>query len=403
MRSRAARIASALIALIAIAAAAAFLYNSEKQINASTVALRSFDVHAREATDALADVRAGQQAYVAAGQGVAFWMPKVASTTDTVTTAVRALRQAAAGVEARTALDGAATTIAEFADIDKRARDYLKAGQPLMAGDVIFTEGAESAASASRQVESARVAEHQEFDQRTAQARKLEAAALGGAAGLAAIALLLLAAAPVETRDVFVRVGSEREPEAQPAARAPQPVHAPQPPQALQAPRSTSAGPLMKAAADLATDVGRVRDFDDLSGLLGRAAELMDASGVVVWIGSTSGADLRPVLAHGYAPQIVARMPAVPKSGDNAAAAAYRTGSLQLVLSRPGGTNGAIVAPILTADGCIGALSAEIRSGGETSETAQALAAIFAAQLANVIATAPAAEAPAAESKTASA
>jgi GAF domain-containing protein len=48
------------------------------------------------------------------------------------------------------------------------------------------------------------------------------------------------------------------------------------------------------------------------------------------------------------------------------------------------------VAPILTADGCIGALSAEIRSGGETSQSVQALASIFAAQLAGVLATAPA-------------
>ena len=49
------------------------------------------------------------------------------------------------------------------------------------------------------------------------------------------------------------------------------------------------------------------------------------------------------------------------------------------------------MAPILTADGRIGALSAEIRSGGETSESVQALASIFAAQLAGVLAAAPAA------------
>ena len=156
----------------------------------------------------------------------------------------------------------------------------------------------------------------------------------------------------------------------------------------------------MKAAADLTTDVGRARDFQDLERLIGRVASMMDASGVVLWVGNTGGADLRAVLAHGYTPQMLARMPSVPRSGDNAAAAAYRTGSLQIVLSRPGGANGAVVAPILTADGCVGALSAEIRHGGETSETVQALATIFAAQLANVIS--PTADA-APESKTASA
>jgi hypothetical protein len=115
----------------------------------------------------------------------------------------------------------------------------------------------------------------------------------------------------------------------------------------------------------------------------------MDAGGVVVWLGGAGGGDLRPALAHGYSAQVIARMPAVPRSDDNAAAAAYRTGSLQIVMSRPGGMPGAIVAPILTADGCVGALSAEIKSGGEGSEAVQAVAAIVAAHLAGVLAMAP--------------
>ena len=115
----------------------------------------------------------------------------------------------------------------------------------------------------------------------------------------------------------------------------------------------------------------------------------MDASGVIVWMGSANGADLRPVLSHGYNAQTLAHLPAVPRSADNAAAAAYRAGTLQIVLSRPGGSSGAVVAPILSADGCVGALSAEIRSGGEGFESVQALASIIAAHLANVLSSAP--------------
>ena len=76
----------------------------------------------------------------------------------------------------------------------------------------------------------------------------------------------------------------------------------------------------------------------------------------------------------------------MPRSANNAAAAAYRSGTLQIVLARPGGSTGAVVAPIISVDGCIGALSAEIRGGAEMSEGVQALASIFAAQLANVVA-----------------
>ena len=75
-------------------------------------------------------------------------------------------------------------------------------------------------------------------------------------------------------------------------------------------------------------------------------------------------------------------------SADNAAAA-FRTGQLQLVLARPGSSNGAVVAPLLSSEGCIGAFSAEIRGGGETSDSVQAMAAIFAAQLAAVLHAAP--------------
>src|SRR5262249_32621486 len=108
-------------------------------------------------------------------------------------------------------------------------------------------------------------------------------------------------------------------------------------------------------------------------------------------LGSAAGADLRAVLAHGYSPQALARMPSVPRSADNAAASAYRSGAFQIVMSRPGNvTPGAIVAPILSAEGWGGGLSAEIKGGGEGSEAVQAVAAIVAAQLAGVLAVAPA-------------
>jgi hypothetical protein len=104
---------------------------------------------------------------------------------------------------------------------------------------------------------------------------------------------------------------------------------------------------------------------------------------------------LRPVLAHGYSPHMLARMPDVPRSADNAAAVAYRTSALQIVLSRPGASSGAVVAPLLSPEGCIGALTAEINDRGETSDAVQALAEIFAAQLASLLASsaAPAANA----------
>ena len=401
MRSRAVRLTFGAVAWIALGAAAFFLIQSERQIAQMQTAVRAFDVHAREATDALSDLRAAQQAYVAAGQGVAFWMPKVAATVDTVATTVAALGRSATSVDARSALDNASLTVAEFIVVDNRARDYIKNEQQLMAADVVFTEGGETAVTAARHVEIGRIAEHQAADASEAALRQQEALALTAPAALAAVVIaLLLAGRPLQARppaavasgsggfladaaqstDPPVSDSDELVLRASPA-QARQLVPAPS---SALSPRPARA---LSAAAEPCTDFGRVGNIDQVHALLARAADLMDASGLVVWLGDAVGGDMRPVLTHGYGPQAIARMPAVSRSANNAAAAAYRAGQFQIVLARPGSSSGAIVAPLLSSVGCIGALCAEIRSGGETSDSVQALAAIFAAQLAGVFAT----------------
>src|SRR6185295_5061286 len=133
-------------------------------------------------------------------------------------------------------------------------------------------------------------------------------------------------------------------------------------------------------------------------------AEAMDASGLIVWLADQTS-HLRPVLAHGYTSEALAHMPLVPRSADNAAAAAYRTAAMQIVLARPGTSTGAVVAPLLAPSGCVGALTAEMKGGSETSDSAQALATIVAAQLATVLASsatgATAADEPTSASRTA--
>ncbi len=359
--------------MIAIGTAAFLLIRSEEEIGVLVSSVRAFDQYAREATDAFADARVAQQAYVAAGQGAGFWMNKVSATTEAATAALASLHQSAAAGP-RTALDAATATIGEFVNVDKRAREYLKLGQALMAADVIFTEGSDAAATAGRQVEDARLAEHQAFDRQMAAIRKRQVLTLGSAAAVAAIIVLLLIPVP---RSADVEDMADTGLSIAPAPRA-----------APAAPFAPTA--MFRAAADLATDFGRVRDLDELTKILGRVGDAMGASGLMVWMGSSAGAELRPVLFHGYSPEMIARIPPVPRSADNAAAAAYRSGKLQIVASRPGASSGAVVAPILSADGCIGALSAEIRGGGESSEGIQALASIFAAHLAGVLSSAPA-------------
>ena len=91
--------------------------------------LRAFDRDAREASETLTEARVAQLGYVAAGQGEAFWISKVTASTEAVNAALAALHQAATPV-ARTAIEEATATAAEFGSIDRRVREYLTSGQP---------------------------------------------------------------------------------------------------------------------------------------------------------------------------------------------------------------------------------------------------------------------------------
>ena len=395
--SRAARLTLSATAWIALGAAAFFVVTTEQKVADRRSALRTFDRQAREAAVALADARAGQQAYVAAGQSSGYWIPKVATIVQEAGTTVDTLRGTAVSAAASQALIDAASAVTEFGNVDKRVREYLKADESLMASDVVFSEGTVAASRAAVQVEAARLAERQAFDADEATLRRLEAYAIGGAAGLSGLILAILGFARGSKATSAAPVRAETE---APATRDELPLREPAgslgrittqpPPPRPPAPVPASPAPApsvlaLKAAADLCTEFGRIHDLAELKALLGRAARLMDANGLVVWLGSAAGVDLQPVLAHGYSDQVLSLMRPVPRSADNAAAAAYRSGAMQTVTSRPGSTLGAIVAPLLSADGCIGALTAEVKDGSEKSEQVQALASIFAAQLAGIL------------------
>lgn len=378
MRSRAAKLTLSALLIAALAAAAFFVVQTEQQILGRRAAALRFDERVRAIDRALDNVRAGQQAYVAAGQNADFWIPKVATLSGEAAQAIDDLRAVAESADARTSLMEAAATITDVAQVDRRAVGYIKSGQELMAADVVYSDGSQTVALAANQVDAARALEQQGLDAAERDNRRQQAYVVG-AAGLVSVGTLLLFA--VAPRKVVETVREAR-------------VEAPPPPAAddeewairIQNDVPRHSAPTMIAAANICTELGCVNEQADLVKLLGRAAELMDASGIVIWMGNPAGGDLRPALAYGYPPQTVARMPAVPRNAGNAAAAAYRTGALQIVLTRPGTSSGALVAPLLTPDGCIGALSAEIKGRGETSDTTQALVVLFAAQLSSVLA-----------------
>ncbi|HEY6211126.1 MAG TPA: hypothetical protein VIW45_02525, partial [Vicinamibacterales bacterium] len=196
MRSRTARLFVVIVIAIAFVAVAALLAPSERQLQTIAASASAFDVHAREACDALADVRAAEQAYLVPGQGLPFWMHKVATTVDVAKNVTASLRQSARDATALSALMEADATLTEFEAVDRRAREYMNAGQQLMASDVIFTEGAKAAIAASHQIEAARVAEREATDAASADIRRREAYVAAGAAVFTLLVTLLLVPVP---------------------------------------------------------------------------------------------------------------------------------------------------------------------------------------------------------------
>jgi hypothetical protein len=385
MRSRAARISSSLLAILALAGIAAYVAQTERRLSERHATLREVDALAYESTQKLTDIRTAQQAYVAIGQSTTFWVPKVAELLPEISAGIDRLRTRASTEPARRALLDASASLTELGNIDKRARDYLAAEQPLMAADVLFSEARETAAEISGLIEAARLTDRQSLDADQGFARRREATAAASAGGLVAVILLWLGlAAPraaTQTDDAALPVGVV-EPESSISLR----LNPSEPVRTVAAEAASPDEPeALLAAARVCTEFGCVQNAADLKRVLARAAGVLDASGLVVWLGSVKGADLRPVIAHGYSDQILGLMRAVPRHADNAAAAAYRSGALQVVPAKPGTSLGAVVAPIVTAEGCIGALTAEIKDNAEVSATVHAVATIFASQLSGVL------------------
>ena len=350
----------------------------------------------------LGDLRAAQQAYVAAGQDRLYWTVTVKSHLDTVRSGLDNLRRLAITPASIEALDSADGAVTDLERMDGRAREHVDLEQPLMASDLIFTDGLELTARASTNVELARATERTTRNETIRATRSSQATMVATAAAVSVLAVLLLipmtraedrapfasidaetvltgeSGLPVEDRKMFDSLDLDA---VDPAPTAPDTAAAP----AADRPEPV---PNLRVAADLCTDLCKVTDTNELPELLARTAALMNATGIIVWVRDSSGHALRPAIGHGYSTRALARLGSIPEDGNNATAAAYRSARMQVV-ERDDTTSGALAAPLLAANNCVGVLSTELRAGWESSEAVQATAAIMAAQLATLLSADP--------------
>jgi hypothetical protein len=267
-----------------------------------------------------------------------------------------------------------------LAEVEGSARENVRAGLNLMAADLIFSETHMVRGVLRRQFRTLRAAE-------TAAAATARTSDLRTIAAVSGLTALLFAWALVR-----VTRGS---------SSSSTPVHesvAPPPPAAANrsvfeldlkpAPLDLTTAPLdLPAVANLCTAIGRMKSREDLERLLERTGTLLDAPGVVVWM--AAGEELFPAAAFGYDLGQLGRLGPIAKGAVNATAAAWRTGQLQTV---PGEarSRGAVVAPMLGTERCIGVLAVEVNPERALDKTTQAAVSLVAAQLSATVAPWPA-------------
>jgi transcriptional regulator with XRE-family HTH domain len=144
--------------------------------------------------------------------------------------------------------------------------------------------------------------------------------------------------------------------------------------------------PDLLAVAHLCTELSRADNKSEVAALLPEAARVLDAVGLVIWVWDSQVEELRPALAHGYPDTMLARLPTVKSDADNATAAAFRS-ARTCVVDGSDRVSGALVAPLVTPEGCVGVLAIEVQNGSEQTGSVRAVLTIVAAQVARWIQT----------------
>ena len=383
MKSKAARAALLCLFVGASGVAAYVLWTGESLARRDADGARQFANATVVVEHNVMELRAAQQAYVAAGQGE-YWIGKAAETSNQVRAGIDSLRSQAASAEAQSSIDNAASALADFERMDRRARDYARHGHRLLASDLIFADGLESTGAMVASLNRARTAEVQARDAAVRATRRTEAIALA-LAGLVSFAVVLLLVRrpqaagtitePVEEADRSPLATFDLRPTFPPTAGAAAETASP--------PAATPALDI-DAIASLCTDLAQVADTRALPTILGRAATVLDAPGIVLWIADPDGRELSPIVTHGYSEKMVTRLGTILKDAENVTASAFRTSLMQTV-DADAVSNGAIAAPLVTPAGCVGVMAAEVRHEGEKDSGKLAAATIVAAQLATLV------------------
>jgi hypothetical protein len=433
MSNRWLRFGIALLAIGAAAAAGYRIFQQDGRLVAGYASTRTVDQAAQSAVVTISELKAALHAYVAEGQGDAFWFARAATLMERLRASILELEgpATAAGSPLTEALD----LVDRIGAAEQRARAHVRDGQRLMAGDVIFTDTRDMLDALRLQVLATRTAVLDASVTEQSTIRREQAILALGAAGILAFATLLLvipgattaeATAPVSVTGSVAPVVDDFDSSARVVSRPATPPSggggtsktssgvrhaaggpgAAAPSGAAHAPASRSAPVAASArtppvslteAAAVCTELGRVSQSIEITALLGRAATVLNATGAIVWMATADRHEIYPAAAAGYDERLLARIGSIKRDAANVTAAALRDASPR-TSPRVGTSAAALAVPLMTPLGPVGVFSAEIRDVFAVDDARLAVATIFAAQLATLLGSMAVAESPSAGS-----
>jgi hypothetical protein len=395
------------VILLALAATGALGYRAfqtDLGVGATLDGARRSEQAVSSARLALASLDATMRSLVAPGQRARTWSEEAERQLDQVRERLIAL-EGFSPVSGEHPLDGALDSVDRLAASAVRVRDHMDSGQALLAGDLVFNEARGTIAGLDQQVERTGSLERGRHAAGLSSLRQEQGLLVGGvvAAWLFAAILLLptgrASKASETTTDAshatFGNLGGRSEapwgrPEAPEASGRSSGGTTPEAPVTPGAPETSGRVPAeaLSSTAALCTDLARVTDSREIAALLERASEVLDASGVIVWVAGPTGMELFPVASHGYDERIFARIGSIRRDAANLTAAAFR-GTTMRTSQALGGSAAALAAPLVGPAGIAGVLSAEFRGTADVTPGAAALATILAAQIATLVGSMP--------------
>jgi hypothetical protein len=320
----------------------------------------------------IATISSVQQAYSDYGRRDVASFTRVSLLVDRITTDAAGLRATRGSTVSSERLEEFWTALSALMGAESRARERLAGGDEGGAADAVLALAREHVNVLGSSLRAFRAAEVQSYQATRAAAARWSWVSLGIAGTLWAAGLIAFAIWPRQRTIDAVAVA--------------QPSEILEPAPAL----IVAPGPAidLTSAAALSIELAQLIDQAALPGVLAKAAAILGARGVIVWIGA--GAELFAVAAHGYDEALLKRIRPIARDADNATAAAWRRGEL-LTLPADAAGYGAIVAPLLGPSGCVGVLAAEVSGDRDGDPSTQAVAMILASQFAGVLAAWPAA------------